>query len=124
MNCLKHQFLVVLVVSTNLVLIACNKEESSTSPSKVANCVFTKHQVQETISGVVGQPPTYTINHYTTVKNTGTADAHDVKIIVYVNGSSVASTNVIGVLRPDQSANKDFQTVTVGVRPELKIKWE
>lgn len=124
MNKSKHISAILSFAVLIFGLNACNKEESPSSPTSAANCVFTKHQVQETQSGQVGQPVTYTINHFTTVKNSGTADANDVKIVVYVNGSSVSSVNVIGLLRPGQSANKDFQTVTVGVRPELKITWD
>lgn len=101
----------------------CKKEESSSSPASEANCVFTEHQVQETQFGTSGQPITNTINHFTAIKNSGTANANDVKIVVYLNGSSVSSVNVIGLLSPNQGVEKDFQTVTVGVRPELKITW-
>lgn len=119
-----HASLLTLIGAAMLCLNSCNKQESAASPAAEANCVFTKHQVQETQSGTAGQPITYTIHHFTTVKNSGNANANDVKIVVYVSGSSVSSLNVTGVLRPNQSVDKDFQTVTVGVRPELKITWE
>ncbi len=110
-----------------LFTVSCNKEESpssSSSPSKQANCVFTKHEVQVTVSGVIGSPEKYTINHYTTVKNAGNATANDVKIVIYLKGSSYGSINVIGSLASGSSVNKDFQTITTGDKPELKLWWQ
>ncbi len=70
-----------------------------------------------------GQPATYTAEHTTIISNQGNADANDVKIIVYVNGSSVSSLNVTGHLAAHANISDNFQTVTVGGNADCELQW-
>ena len=126
MHSFKYLFSTIILALFIFTQLSCNKNDSSPSSPSVtakADCVFTKHIVQTTISGMSGQPATYTAEHTTIISNEGTADANDVKIIVYVNGSSVSSLNVTGHLAAHANISDNFQTVTVGGNADCELQW-
>ena len=116
---MKKIFIMIIV----LLLSSCDILDPDSS-SDGANCVFTKHSVTTRSTQFGSGPVTYNVYHMTTIKSKGTKTAYDVKIIIYVNGSSEGSINVTGSLSAGQSIDKNFNTTTVGSSPDLKLRWE
>ena len=113
----------LLIITIVFLLFSCDILEPDSS-SDGANCVFTKHNVTTRQTQVGSGPVTYNVYHMTTIKNKGNQTANDVKIIIYLNGSSVGSVNVTGSLSSGQSIDKNFNTTTIGSSPDLKLRWD
>ena len=115
------KFFKILILS--LLLVSCSENDTITTPAAQGYCIFTKMDRDITVSGGGGEPTVYNIRYYTTVKNTGSGNAGNVRIIVSVNGVYKGSIYVTNLLPPGGFRNKDFQTIT-SEYPELKIKWD
>jgi len=122
-NYITRNLFKVFILISAILMSSCGILETD-STSNDANCVFEKHNVTTTSTQIGSGPVTYSIYHMTTIKNIGSVTAHDVKIIIYIDGSSVGSMNVSGSLSAGQSIDKNFNTTTVGSEPDLKLRWE